>query len=349
MKKKQIILITILSIIFVIPIIWFLFFVYQVLEFNANGPEPPQITELEQKWKKLIEKKHHIKIKYLGRDTDYRQDSVLYININYKNSPSLKKIVQDDIESITSNLSKSYLKNTSKDPNLKYILVYYSDFTDTEIETEIPQTKRPHSYRCVFDVIKHNVIPQIKRLEIPNFRYGTIDEESGNLVFGSIGFSLSESRKYAELIKEKKLKKINSNDFKGIPNCEEYRMIEPKIINLKNGIMKCYYNYVFHDDQNISTTITYVCIPSNKSFTYKEVIEKLTINPRNKYNSKEAYYIKINSEYLNTKYLNYQKSMFNVLVKTEVDTSSHYWEIKYETSLDKAIYYTDIDYKFENL
>lgn len=325
-------------------------FIILTLNFNANGPEPPPLTALEKKWKIQTAKKHNVEVIYLGRDTEYRQDSVLYLNIDYSKNQSFYKRVINNIEGLTIDLSHSYLKSVAKDTSLRLILISYSDYKEGKYDPQIPGTNRPNNFRCIYNVTRNVVIPQIQRLEIPYFHYRYIDEQQNDLTLSQLGGSLSKSSYFNELTMEKDFKRINSNNFNGIPDCVEYRTGIPQVIKLKNGTIKCYYNYVFHRDQAISAKITYECYPQNKSFNYAEVVNKLTCKPRKQSDSYiEEYSVKINRAYLNEKYLNYEKQLFNVLVKTTADTTSIPWIIEYETSLNHFIYFKDIDYIYDDL
>jgi|GEM_PF-4239697 len=101
--------------IFVLILIFLIY--YSIQLGKAFGWKPPstelELSESESNWKYQVEKKYNCSFEFIGLDSDFMEDSVIYMNIHCaKNSPLQHKLC-DSIELITKKLAQSFVKNST--------------------------------------------------------------------------------------------------------------------------------------------------------------------------------------------------------------------------------------------
>ena len=344
-KKESMKVFKILLLIILVGLIYTIIYFYFAFKNTTWGGWKPPSTELqlnqrELTWKKQVRDNYDCEVDFIGLDNGYTEDSIIYINIIYRDNLKLQKILYDSIESFTSKLSNSFIVNTKR--KKKYLKFTYDHIHNFNLDTVIK--KFPSRISCLFDIKNNHSSPTEKYLIFTQFHYLKLDTITNSMsLYKSIGMHKYYYIKNYTNQKEIKSKYIVTNNFKykGIENCESY--VEKsfnKFVNNGN-IIEYKFTYIFFENVCISTLINYKITPANKEYKYKNLVQYLTKTKisENLKTKKIDSFIK---NYLNPNYLKYEVKSHGVLIKSETDTTKLPWTISYETSLDKIEFYSDM-------
>lgn len=335
--------IKILFIILLIGTISILIFFHVALSGTTwGGWTPPstefELTKKELDWKNKIEKNYDCKIDFIGLDSDFQEDSIIYINVIYKDNSNLRKILNLDIENVTKKLSTSFINSNKKKRHQSQILIKYiynHNYNNDTILLNIPNERE-----CLYNVKDSSIYPTNKKLIIPKFGYFDFYEIENDLFYYKLGggknvyfnCSIQDSTLQKYFILQKLLK------YKELENCESYISKTPYKIKLNDGFIESIHNYTFFEDKCVSVKINYKFYSGKIKTRPIDFIKKVTeISPLRLKNSKKDNIDLI--EKLKASNYNYDKNLFDVNIKFKVDSLKNPWTINYETSLIKFQYY----------
>lgn len=129
---KRILIILIISVLIA-------FFYYCIMLGSAFSFRPPstelELSNQEINWKNKIEQKYDCKFEFIGLDNAFMEDSIIYMTIFCNDNSNLIKLLDEDLNQITSQFSNSFLKISQDRPDQKYIQYTFENVFDIKNDT----------------------------------------------------------------------------------------------------------------------------------------------------------------------------------------------------------------------
>ena len=306
-----------------------------------GGWTPPDVslklTPKEQKWKKNVEFKYNCVVDYIGLDSGYMEDSIIYLTLIYRENSTLKTELNTKIEEIGSSIAKSFkVLNKRKQQYFKIRFSYYHNYSKDIVTYNIPSDRI-----LTFDFKNNRILSLQKILIVSKFMY--YDYVNGRIMRNRIGGQMYEyiNNQYNKDSLNINYEIQNLINYKGIDSCTKFISKNPKSIVFQNGKIEVFYQYILHKNLCLSSKITYKYFPSNKTFKYKDFFNNVTPTPpKNSTNDKKEQFNLLDS--LKQNDYSYKNIIYGVLVNFKGDTTKIPWTINYETSqFDLNFFYTE--------
>lgn len=320
------------------------------------GWKPPstelELNDRESSWRKAVEENYQCKIEFIGLDNGFREDSILYITLEYKDNSKLHGDLNEEIESITQKIAASFIASSKIKRKQSYIQIAYSyihNYSKDTLGTNIPNWRT-----CMYRVKDQKILPTVQKLIIPKFRYFDYYTERKDLFYDRLGNGIWSEFKHASqpdlLARDYKIERDVT--FKKLEKCESYTSLFPEKIELKGGFIESRHRFVFYENHCVSVLITYNCFPQNSNLTREDFCRKVTeVSPeRLKYSKKEK--LDLVSLFKKSNY-DLDTKMYGVSLKFKTEEwfppekinlkkigAPKEWMITYETSLDDFNYYS---------
>jgi hypothetical protein len=155
MKNK---LSLIISIVFFVIIVSFIFLYISFSNTTWGGWKPPstelELSNQEINWKNKIEQKYDCKFEFIGLDDAFMEDSIIYMRIYCNENSNLNKLLDEDLNQISSQFSKSFLKISQDRPDQKYIQYTFENVFDIKNDT---LKRHPLKVKSLFSIITNQI------------------------------------------------------------------------------------------------------------------------------------------------------------------------------------------------
>lgn len=320
---------------------------------STNNPNFKLFDELsahENTWKTAIENKFDCLVLIRKPKMMIRQDSVFHIDLLCKENSPLNS--DNDFHDLIDSIGKVYVSDAFvKYDHFKYILFSLKKISDENSDPGKIKRYQDDSRHFLFQIDSMKLVTESQRIIVPRFLYKDFDEFSLRPIERVLGTRFTKNSYFSDLHFHSNLPLIDSMDYKELKNCKMYRTKNPLKIPIQGAYLEAYKQFVFYENQHISTVLTYRCYPRTKKFRYENLIQKLKENSTDfaSIKQREKNYTIICKDFLSRYYLNYQKRFDGVLVKVVADTSAIPWTIRYETSLDSIRFKKDLAPQYDHL
>lgn len=313
-----------------------IYFFYAFKDTTWGGWKPPstefKLDQAENQWKKQIERKYACQIDFIGLDSGFRQDSILYINLIYKTNSVLHRTLNDDIEAITDTISKSFLFVTKRKEQ-KYIWVSYEyehHFSQDRVVRKIPLIRD-----CLFDIKHATIVPTEHFLIAVQYPFLVPNPEKKLMEYNLLG---RHRYNYVENGKDFARDSIN---FNGVPACERYISKNETQIAFPSFTAHYSFIYIFKNELCISATINYTVIQESNNLPVEEIVDKLT-RTKNYSSSHKNHdiYNEVNQK-IKTNHYDCDTVTYGIRIKSSSRKFGKSWKISYETSLHDIEYYSN--------
>ena len=104
---KKILIILIITLLLSVVI----FYINLASSFSYQPPSTElELSPKEINWKKRIEQKYDCKFEFIGLDNSFMEDSIIYMRIYCNENSTLNKLLDEELNHISLQFSKSFLK-----------------------------------------------------------------------------------------------------------------------------------------------------------------------------------------------------------------------------------------------
>lgn len=303
-----------------------------------GGWTPPdaslKLNPKEQKWKEKIEKTFNCVITYIGLDDSYREDSIIYLTITYRENSILKTKLNTQIKDIGASIAKTFHQiKKRKQQYFSICFTYKHNYNQDLLYNNIPEDRI-----YTFDYKNKKSLPLKKSLIVSKFGY--FDFFNGYLIHRRIG-----KDKYYYIKNQFNRDSLNENykinypyTFRKIESCTKFTTKKPIKIKLKNTVIELFHEYIFYENLCVSSKIIYNYYPKKSDFTYRQLFNEVTDISEDHLNYPKKDKIHLLDSLKKNPYSN-KKVIHGVLVDFKGDTTKIPWTINYETSQFEMNYF----------
>ena len=95
-------------------------------QFGMTGPEKPVLSDkLTTSWKAEFENKYNCKVDYLGLDDGYEEDTIIYLNLKFKQTSLIQEKLIENWREISEEIANSFYQKT-KNEKIHFLRIYYA-------------------------------------------------------------------------------------------------------------------------------------------------------------------------------------------------------------------------------
>jgi len=292
-----------------------------------SRPELQCKSDFEEKWNASLTIEKGMSV----IEPLYAQSNTIYVQVNFKDPKKGISLSNVQVEEMTTEFCRAYVPKSGLTHSMDSVIVFFKSHDSRELYESDFQSKDKYAR---FSIQKNAVIPCKegsdfkKKLVIPWSAFLIIPYEEGRNNSQRV-WSQKLGCELHHLTDDFKLKKSGKTNYMGL-NCEVYKAKHPEKLHTPNGYLTGEVTYFMYAGELVKAEVNYSCYPTNKNFTYKEVVDKITHLDNGTKKIPDHY------RFVSTKYLDfYYDNGDNTEISCHTDTTAFPWKVNSVASIIK--------------